>query len=75
MWTPLGSLLRGYYADDSILVQQWGSADNSRYSQGLLPLRFGVGELPPASVGVQWPGEDGEYQRAELTEGTTRVSL
>jgi hypothetical protein len=72
---PLGSLVRGYYADGSILVQQWGSADTSRFSQGLQPLRFGVGEVPLVSVGVQRPGEGTEYVRATLVEGTNRISI
>ena len=72
---PLGSLVRGYYADGSVLVQQWGSADNNRYSQGLLPLRFGVGKVPLVSVGLQRPGELGERKRAHVAEGQEYVQL
>ena len=68
---PLGSLVRGYYSDGSVLVQQWGAADVSRYSQSLQPLRYGVGTASLVAVGVQWPGELGERKRVTLAQGLT----
>jgi hypothetical protein len=72
---PLGSLVRGYYEDGSTLIQQWGSADTSRYSQSLQPLRFGVGGVPLVAVGLQWPGELGERTRVSLAPGQTSLAL
>jgi hypothetical protein len=72
---PLGSLVRGYYADGSVLLQQWGSADNNRYSQGILPLRFGVGEVPLVAVGLKHPGDLNERKRIYLENGRTHLTL
>ncbi len=72
---PLGTLVRGYYADGSTLVQQWGSADTSRYSQSLQPLVFGVAGVPLVEIGLQWPGELGERKRITLASGQTQLTL
>jgi len=54
---PLGTVVRGYYEDGSVQAQQWGSAMTSRYSQGVLPLRFGVFDVGLRSLTLQLPGE------------------
>ncbi len=72
---PLGTLVRGHYADGTVLVQQWGSADVSRYSQGLLPLRFGVSNTPLESIDAQWPGETEPRTIVNIEPDQTRIAI
>lgn len=58
---PLGSLVRAYYCDGRVQVQQWGATAVSRYNQSLQPLRFGRGAgVEIYALGVHVPGEAGE---------------
>jgi hypothetical protein len=58
---PIGAVVRAHFSDGTIQAQRYGSARNSRLSQVLQPLHFGV---PPATsisaVGVRWPGSTEE---------------
>lgn len=55
---PIGALVTAIYDDGGRLVQRYGSAHSTAYSQSLQPLHFGV---PAGSrleaIEVRWPGE------------------
>ncbi len=72
---PLGSVVRGIYADGSVLAQQWGGTAISRYSQGLRPLRFGTASGPLHAITVQRPGQRAPDLVVAVPEGTRRVQL
>lgn len=72
---PLGSIVRGIYADGSVLAQQWGGTTISRYSQGLRPLRFGTATGPLLQLSLQRPGQIAPDRYVAVPPGARRVAL
>src|SRR5690606_28345737 len=58
---PIGAIVRAYYSDGTVRAQRFGSASNTRWSQSLLPLHFGMTpDVPITELGVTWPGDTEE---------------
>ena len=71
---PVGTLVRAFYANGMVQAQRYGSASTSQYSQGLVPLHFGIpaGTFIERLV-VRWP--DGTEETRALTADEDFVEL
>lgn len=70
---PIGALVRAYYADGSVQVQRYGSSHNTRFSQALQPLHFGIPSTTSLdSIGIRWPGTSKEV-RYPIQAGQTSL--
>jgi hypothetical protein len=71
---PVGTLVTAVYAGGKKQAQRFGSATTTRYSQGVLPLHFGV---PSGSaierLEVRWP--DGRAETRAVLPGETTIVL
>lgn len=71
---PVGTLVTAVYVDGRRHAQRYGSASSTQYSQGLLPLHFGI----PAGGGIErlevrWP--DGRTQTRAVLPGEGTIVL
>jgi hypothetical protein len=71
---PVGTVVAAIYDNGMVQAQRYGSALNTRYSQGSAPLHFGI--PPGASIThlrVRWP--DGSVTERPVAAGETRIEL
>ena len=70
----VGTLVRSVYDDGHVLAQRYGSAYNTKYSQGLQPLLFGVpAHAKIKHLEVLWPG--GEREVIPVEAGMSKLTL
>ena len=71
---PVGTVVSAFYADGGVQTQRYGSAHTTRYSQGLVPLHFGipVGDAIEQLL-VRWPG--GHRQLREVGQGEELIEV
>ena len=71
---PVGTVVSAIYDNGMVQAQRYGSALNTRYSQGSAPLHFGI----PAGASIthlrlRWP--DGTVVERPVAAGETRIEL
>ncbi len=71
---PVGTLIMAFYANGMVRAQRYGSAHTTQYSQGLLPLHFGVPTGTSIDrLEVRWP--DGRRETRAVAAGEDFIEL
>ncbi|HEX9877994.1 MAG TPA: CRTAC1 family protein, partial [Gammaproteobacteria bacterium] len=71
---PVGTVVSAVYDNGMVQAQRYGSALNTRYSQGSAPLHFGIPRGASIThLRVRWP--DGSVLERPVAAGETRIEL
>jgi hypothetical protein len=71
---PVGTVVSAVYDNGMVQAQRYGSALNTRYSQGSAPLHFGIPRGASIThLQVRWP--DGSVLERLVAAGETRIEL